>query len=100
MVVSRTGNTGLLMDVAKFENALKADGFDEILTAGFPAGHKLGDHAHPYALRALVLEGEFHIAVDGKETAYRPGEVFTLASGVRHTERSPAGVRFLIGRKR
>lgn len=89
------------MDSAKFEDALERDGFDEIRTAGFPAGHDLGDHAHPYALRALVLEGEFRIAVAGKETVFRPGEVFALASGVHHAERTgPAGVRFLIGRKR
>ncbi len=89
------------MDPTKFEDALRRDGFDEISTAGFPAGHDLGSHAHPCALRALVLEGEFRISVDGKETACRPGEVFALPSGVHHTERTgPAGVRFLIGRKR
>ncbi len=88
------------MDTAKFEDALKRDGFNDISTIGFPAGHDLPDHAHPYALRALVLEGELRITVEGKEAAYRPGEVFALESGVHHTERSPAGVRFLIGRKR
>ena len=89
------------MDLAKFEDALTRDGFQEILNAGFAAGHDLGDHAHPYALRALVLEGEFRITVDGKQTIYRPGEIFTLATGVHHTERTgPEGVKFLIGRKR
>jgi len=89
------------MDAASFESSLKRDGFNEIATAGFPAGHRLGDHEHPYELRALVLEGEFHIAVDGRESAFRPGEIFVLAKDVRHTERTgPAGVRFLIGRKR
>jgi quercetin dioxygenase-like cupin family protein len=88
------------MDTATFEDALKRDGFNDIGIVGFKAGHDLPDHAHPYALRALVLEGELHITVDGKEIAYRPGEVFAFESGTRHTERSPAGVRFLIGRKR
>jgi quercetin dioxygenase-like cupin family protein len=88
------------MDIAEFEQALKRDGFTEILTAGFQAGHDLGDHAHPYGLRALVLEGEFRITVDGTETVYRPGEIFALSLGVHHSERSPGGVRFLIGRKR
>jgi len=88
------------MNTAEFESALKRDGFNEISTVGFRAGHDLPDHSHPYALRALVLEGEIHITVEGKETTYRPGEVFALLPGVHHTERSPAGVRFLIGRKR
>ena len=89
------------MDTVAFEDALKRDGFTEILTGGFPAGHDLGDHAHPYELRALVLAGEFRIAVNGTETVYRPGDVFALAREVRHTERTGAeGVRFLIGRKR
>jgi quercetin dioxygenase-like cupin family protein len=92
---------GLLMDLTTFEDALKRDGFQEILTAGFAAAHDLGDHAHPYALRALVIDGEFRITVDGKETVYRPGEIFALASGVQHTERTgPEGAKFLIGRKR
>ena len=89
------------MDLAAFENALRRDGFQEILTAGFAAGHDLGDHAHPYALRGMVLEGEFRITVDGKETIYRPGEIFALESGVHHTERSgEEAVKFRIGRKR
>lgn len=89
------------MDTSTFEADLKRDGFQEILTAGFPAGHDLGDHAHPYALRGLVLEGEFRINVDGKEAMYQQGEIFALALGVHHTERTgPSGVRFLIGRKR
>ena len=89
------------MGLATFEDALKRDGFQEILTAGFAAGHDLGDHAHPYALRAMVIDGEFRITVDGQETVYGAGEVFALASGVHHAERTgPEGVKFLIGRKR
>lgn len=89
------------MNTAKFEDALKRDGFGEILTTGFPGGHDLGEHAHPYELRALVLEGEFRIVVNGSEFVYRPGEVFALQREIRHAERTgPNGVRFLIGSKR
>ena len=101
MLLSPAFNTGLPMNLATFEDALKRDGFQEIVTAGFGVGHDLGDHAHPYGLRAMVIDGEFRITVDGTETVYRPGEIFALASGVRHTERTgPEGVKSLIGRKR
>ena len=89
------------MNTEAFESALKRDGFDEISTGGFPAGHALGEHVHPYSLRGLVLEGEFTIAVDGVKTSYCPGDIFVLDRERIHSEwAGPDGVRFLIGRKR
>jgi quercetin dioxygenase-like cupin family protein len=89
------------MDKAAFEAELKRDGYDEVVVGQFPPGHDPGEHAHPYSVRALILDGEFTIAVNGQARTYRPGDVFALAAGCRHTERTgPAGVTFLAGRRR
>jgi mannose-6-phosphate isomerase-like protein (cupin superfamily) len=88
------------VDTASFEAELKRAGYDETKTAGFAAGHDIGTHSHPYDVRALVLEGEFTIAVDGVARTYAPGDVFVLAGNTPHTERvGPVGVKFLIGRR-
>lgn len=89
------------MDRAAFEADLKRDGFNEVAIGQFPPGHDPDEHSHPYAVRALILEGVFTIGVDGTDTLYRPGDVFALESGCRHTERTgPSGVTFLAGRRR
>jgi quercetin dioxygenase-like cupin family protein len=88
------------MDQATFKAGLKRDGYDEVALRQFPPGHDPGEHTHPYDVRALILEGEFTIAVDGQARTYRPGEMFSLAAGCRHTEHTgPAGVTFLAGRR-
>lgn len=88
------------MDTAQFEAALRQDGFTEVATKSQPPGHTAPEHAHPFDVRALVLEGEITLTVDGKGTAYRAGEVFTMDSGRRHSEAIGAeGVRILSGRR-
>jgi Cupin domain len=84
-----------------FEAELRRDGYGDVVTVHFEAGHEPGEHAHPYDVRALILEGEFTIAANGQVRRYRPGEVLELAAGCRHTERTGAdGVRFLAGRRK
>jgi quercetin dioxygenase-like cupin family protein len=87
------------MDTSDFETELQTAGY-ETSVGGFAAGHDLEAHAHPYDLRALVLDGEFTIGVDGVERTYRSGDVFELDRGMTHVERvGPNGVQFLIGRR-
>ena len=89
------------MERAAFEAELKRQGYGEIGTVRFETGHDLPVHAHPYDVRALVLEGEFTIAVDGQPRLYRPGDIFSVAAGCPHAEHAgPEGVRFLSGRRR
>jgi quercetin dioxygenase-like cupin family protein len=88
------------MDRSAFEADLKRDGYAEIVVVRFGPGHDPGGHDHAYDVRGLILDGEFIIAVDGQARRYRPGNVFTLASGCRHTERTgPHGVSFVAGRR-
>ncbi len=88
------------MDPTQFEAALRQDGFSEVETRSHPPGRTVPEHAHPFDVRALVLDGEITLTVDGRETAYRLGDVFTMEGGRRHAEAiGPEGVRFLAGRR-
>jgi quercetin dioxygenase-like cupin family protein len=88
------------MDPTQFETALRQDGFTEVATKSQPPGHTAPEHAHPFDVRALVLEGEITLTVDGQGTAYRAGDVFVMEGGCRHSEAIGAeGARILSGRR-
>ena len=88
------------MDRTGFEAALARDGFTEVAERALPAGQAAPDHAHPFGVRALVLEGSITLTVDGRATTYREGDVFTMAPGCTHAEAiGPEGVRYVSGRQ-
>ena len=88
------------MKEAHFESALLRDGFD-VERRSLPPQMRVAEHAHPYDVRALVLNGEITLTVEGVEYAYREGDLFVLPAGHRHAEAvGPAGVDYLVGRRR
>jgi quercetin dioxygenase-like cupin family protein len=89
------------MNTETFEAELRRDGFTEIDTRSLPPGQINPAHSHPFGVKALVLEGEITLTVDGADRTYRGGDVFTMANGCEHAEHvSQAGVSYLVGRKR
>jgi quercetin dioxygenase-like cupin family protein len=82
-----------------FEAALRRDGF-AVERRTMPAMAQVAEHAHPFDVRALVLNGEITLTVEGVEYAYREGDIFVLPAGHRHAETvGPAGVDYLVGRR-
>ena len=87
------------MKEAQFESALHRDGFD-VERRSLPPGTVVAEHAHAFDVRALVLNGEITLTVEGVEYAYREGDIFVLPAGHRHAESvGPAGVDYLVGRR-
>lgn len=83
-----------------FKAVLAAERFDEPVTVQREANGHMDSHAHPFAAKALILEGELTIRTDDGERTYRSGDVFHLQANTRHTERyGPTGVKYLVGRK-
>jgi uncharacterized cupin superfamily protein len=84
----------------QFEAALRRDGFDDVQRRSLPPGTIVAAHAHPFDVRALVLNGEITLTVEGIEYAYREGDIFVLPAGYAHAEAvGPTGVDYLVGRR-
>lgn len=89
------------MDRHAFEETLKREGYDEILTSTTPGEKYNAEHSHPYDVKAMVLDGAITLGWNGETRTFRPGEIFTMARGCPHTETfGPEGVVSLVGRKR
>jgi len=88
------------MDITSFESALRSEGFGNIETKQLPAAGRNTEHAHPFEVRALVLEGQISLGFAGQVRTYAKGEVFTMGAGCAHTEEvGTEGVRYLVGRR-
>jgi uncharacterized cupin superfamily protein len=88
------------MDIAAFNDRLKAEGFDPAEERGLPAGESRAEHAHHFDVTAMVLDGDITLTCGGTRTTYTAGQVFTMAAGMPHCEDvGPAGVRYLVGRR-
>ncbi len=84
------------------------DFLQELAAQGFPApvvvdqipNGGIGPHRHQFEAKALILEGEITLEVDGVRTLYRQGDVFHLLHEQLHAEQyGPQGVKYLAGRK-
>jgi quercetin dioxygenase-like cupin family protein len=83
-----------------FENMLANEGFETLVTVEREANGALGDHAHPFEAKALILQGELLIQVGDLPQRYQTGDVFHLMANVMHSEQyGPQGVTYLVGRK-
>lgn len=88
------------MDSDAFTSLLREEGFATMVEVAREPNGMLDTHSHPFASKALILEGELTLVVDGIETRYRQGEIFALDMGQPHAEYyGPSGVRYLVGRR-
>lgn len=86
---------------AEFETTYRAQGFDEVLVRDWKPGQVLDTHTHPFAVEALVVEGEMWLSCDGQTRHLLPGDTFSLAKEVPHAERyGPEGAVFWAARRR
>ena len=60
----------------------------------------LDTHTHPFAVQALVVEGEMWLSCEGQTRHLLPGDTFSLARELPHAERyGPQGAVFWAARK-
>jgi hypothetical protein len=84
----------------QFATAARAAGFDEVLERTWAPNTVLDTHTHPFAVQALVVQGELWLADAGGERHLRPGDRFTLAREVPHAERYGAeGATYWVARR-
>jgi len=85
---------------AEFESAAQAQGFDEVLERRWAPGTVLDAHEHPFAVRALVVQGEMWLDCGGETRHLRPGDEFALDDGAPHSERyGPEGATYWVARR-
>ena len=88
------------MDAQAFTEALGREGYDEVFAKTALVTQVLGRHSHPFAVKALVTDGQLTLGIGGALTVYRRGDVFVLPLECEHTEEvGPAGVTYVVGRK-
>ncbi len=87
------------MDRPTFEAELMREGY-EVVTNTTVAAKINPEHSHPFAVKAMVLRGDFALTREGRTAAYKPGEIFTMSRGCLHFESyGPVGATILLGRK-
>jgi len=72
---------------AAFEDAARAQGFDEVTERHWEPRVALDTHTHPFAVKAVVVRGEMWLTVGDDTRHLRPGDTFELERGVPHAER-------------
>lgn len=75
------------LDFEDFRAQAVNEGFDEVIERRWPAGTVLDTHTHPFALQALVVDGEMWLSVGPETRHLAVGDTFELAREVPHAER-------------
>ena len=91
------------MNAITFE-AFRADaqskGYDEVLERTWPPATVLESHTHPFAVSALVVQGEMWLTVGDDVRRLQPGDRFTVEREVPHAERYGAdGATYWVARR-
>ena len=83
-----------------FEAAARAQGFDDVLERRWAPATVVDVHTHPFAVRALVVQGEMWLSVGDGVRHLLPGNEFTLDYAVPHAERYGAeGATYWVARR-
>ena len=83
-----------------FRRMAQAEGFDEIVERAWEPCVMIETHTHPFAVKALVTEGEMWLIVGYHERHLVPGDVFTLQRDEPHAERyGPQGATYWAARR-
>ena len=88
------------MNSKQFLQLLRQDGFPEPVEVQQAPNGQLGIHEHPFEVKALVVEGDITIVIDGLGKIYKAGEIFHLELKQPHAESyGSEGVKYLASRK-
>ena len=88
------------MNSEQFLQLLRLDGFPDPVEVQQPPNGRLSTHEHPFEVRALVMEGDITIDIDGVSKVYEAGDIFQLEFKQPHAESyGPIGVKYLASRK-
>jgi quercetin dioxygenase-like cupin family protein len=88
------------MNTAAFETELAEAGYGDIVTKEGEPSTVNQPHQHDFAVRGLVISGEFTLTKEGTPTTYVSGDTFSMEPNCSHTEgHGPTGSKYILGRK-
>ncbi|MCC7326024.1 MAG: AraC family ligand binding domain-containing protein [Burkholderiales bacterium] len=83
-----------------FTRDARAQGYDEVIERTWAPLMEVEQHAHPFALWARVVAGEFWLTVGDDVRHIVSGDEFTLERKVLHAERyGKDGAKFWVARR-
>jgi hypothetical protein len=87
------------MNEAQFIEMLQQEGYPEPVEVRQVPNGSLGEHTHPFTVKALVIDGSIDISTQGDRKTYSVGDVFELGFEELHSESyGPTGVIYLASR--
>lgn len=85
---------------AEFEATARAQGYNEVVERRWAPNTVLDTHSHPFAVKALVIEGEMWLTSDGQTRHLVAGDEFVVDHGAPHAERYGAdGAVYWVARR-
>jgi quercetin dioxygenase-like cupin family protein len=87
------------MNEAQFIEMLQQEDYPDPVEVRQAPNGSLGEHSHPFAVKALVIDGSIDITIQGNRKTYSIGDVFQLGFEEPHSESyGPTGVVYLASR--
>lgn len=84
----------------EFRDRALADGYDEVVERVWSPGTVVATHTHPFAVRALVVNGEMWLTVGADTRHLVAGQTFALGRAEPHAERyGAAGATYWVARQ-
>lgn len=88
------------MTFEEFTQEAHALGFATVVVRDWPPLEVVAEHTHPFAVHAIVTQGEMWLTASGITEHLVPGQRFALEANQPHAERYGAqGATYWVGRK-
>jgi len=88
------------MTKTEFIHMLIEEGYPRPIEVRHDPGVSLGEHAHPFEVYALILEGDIELIIQGESSTYKLGDFFYLGAQELHSESyGKEGVFYLASRR-
>jgi quercetin dioxygenase-like cupin family protein len=83
-----------------YETQALAQGYDAVVDRAWAPDTVVDEHTHPFAAKAVVVDGEMWLTVGDHTRHLTAGDDFELDALVPHSERyGPQGARYWVARK-
>lgn len=87
-------------DFATFADGMKRQGFDQAVKRVWDPLTTVEEHTHPFHAKALVVQGEMWLTVNGRTQHLFPGDTFEIPAHQPHSERyGSKGAIYWVGRR-